>query len=52
MILRVPLVTLRSVLLKPLTTSLKVMVTVAVSPTFKAWSLIAILAVGLSVSMA
>ncbi len=48
--LRVPLVTVRSALVKPLTTSLKVMVTVAVSPTFRAVSLRLMVAVGGTVS--
>ncbi|KPX88290.1 Unknown protein sequence [Pseudomonas amygdali pv. mori] len=50
--LKVPLGTLRSALVKPLTASLKVMVTSEVSPAVKALSDIVILAVGRTVSMA
>ncbi|MNR58163.1 hypothetical protein D3C85_1790920 [compost metagenome] len=44
--LRVPLATLRSALLKPVTASLKVMVTCAVSPGFNTESLSTMVAVG------
>ncbi|MNC12769.1 hypothetical protein D3C75_604950 [compost metagenome] len=49
--LRVPLAMLRSALLKPLTASLKVMVTSEVSPTLKAVSATTMVAVGNTVSM-
>ena len=48
--LKVPLATVRSALVKPVTTSLKVIVTVAVSPTLRAVSLSVMVAVGGTVS--
>ena len=50
--LNVPLATVRSALVKPVTASLKVMVTWLVSPTLSAVSATTMLAVGRSVSMA
>ena len=50
--LSVPLLIVRSALLKPVTASLKVMVTSEVSPTLKALSAISSVAVGRAVSMA
>ncbi len=50
--LRVPLARVRSALVKPLTASLKVMVTSDVSPIFSAVSATTMVAVGRTVSMA
>ncbi len=50
--LRLPLATLRSATVKPLTASLKVMVTSDVSPARKALSATTMVAVGRTVSMA
>ena len=51
-VLRAPLATVRSLLLKPVTASLKVMVTVEVSPAISALSDRLMLAVGRCVSTA
>ncbi|MNN29214.1 hypothetical protein D3C81_1428080 [compost metagenome] len=51
-LLRTPLIADKSVSVKPVTASLKVMVTVAVSPTVRSLSLRLMVAVGRWVSMA